>query len=158
MLGCSCFLRSSTVFYPSYLSYSIITKKKKIQAKFSTQEINKLCEPHLLDIHQPSVIAEIGEHWWPNRGELAEMPPKDPVIYRLYEGVLVYGHAIKVGTALLLLLLYTSVIAPILSYMYIMHLFYTFIFANADTDIGTLVGGYPREIRRRHHVYDRLQG
>jgi cyanate lyase len=23
------------------------------------------------------------------------MPPQDPVIYRLYEGVLVYGHAIK---------------------------------------------------------------
>ena len=27
------------------------------------------------------------------------MPPTDPVIYRLYEGVLVYGHAIKVSVS-----------------------------------------------------------
>ncbi|KAF8912568.1 cyanate lyase C-terminal domain-containing protein [Mucidula mucida] len=33
-------------------------------------------------------------HWWPNRG-LGPMPPTDPVIYRLYDSVLVYGTAIK---------------------------------------------------------------
>jgi len=31
----------------------------------------------------------------PNRGELGPMPPKDPVIYRLYEGLMVYGYPIK---------------------------------------------------------------
>ncbi|KAJ7879364.1 cyanate lyase C-terminal domain-containing protein [Mycena leptocephala] len=38
--------------------------------------------------------AEIGDQWWPSRG-LGPIPPTDPVIYRLYEGVLVYGHSIK---------------------------------------------------------------
>jgi len=30
-----------------------------------------------------------------NRGDLGPMPPTDPVIYRLYEGLLVYGYPIK---------------------------------------------------------------
>ncbi|KAG6914835.1 hypothetical protein DXG01_015056 [Tephrocybe rancida] len=62
------------------------------QAKFSTEELNKLSE--VLDIPNVDSLAALGEHWWPNRG-LGPMPPTDPVIYRLYEGVLVYGHAIK---------------------------------------------------------------
>ena len=55
---------------------------------------------------------ELGSHWWPNRG-LGGGIPSDPglphgtsrnrlapdaitlVIYRLYEGVIVYGHPIK---------------------------------------------------------------
>lgn len=60
------------------------------------------------------LIAELGPHWYPNRG-IGPIPPTDPVIYRLFEasqptppfflsayalfclkGVLVYGHAIKV--------------------------------------------------------------
>lgn len=36
----------------------------------------------------------MGEHWWPDRG-LDGPVPVDPVLYRLYEGVLVYGHPIK---------------------------------------------------------------
>lgn len=63
------------------------------QAKFTMEEVDKLA--HLLDINQHSILAEIGDHWWPNRGELAEMPPKDPVLYRLYEGIMVYGQPIK---------------------------------------------------------------
>ncbi|KAG8993834.1 Cyanate hydratase [Tulasnella sp. JGI-2019a] len=30
-----------------------------------------------------------------NRGDLGPMPPTDPVIYRLYEGIMVYGYPIK---------------------------------------------------------------
>jgi cyanate lyase len=36
----------------------------------------------VLDIQ--NIDAEIGAHWWPNRG-LGPTPPTDPVIYRLYE-------------------------------------------------------------------------
>lgn len=62
------------------------------QAKFSTGELQKISE--VLDIPTSESLNGLGEHWWPNRG-LGPMPPTDPVIYRLYEGVLVYGHAIK---------------------------------------------------------------
>jgi cyanate lyase len=53
----------------------------------------------------------LGPHWWPQRG-LGPVPPQDPVVYRLfevrllalavsflayvYQGVMVYGQAIKV--------------------------------------------------------------
>ncbi|KAF8274670.1 Cyanase [Lactarius quietus] len=43
---------------------------------------------------QVNLVAELGEHWYPNRG-IRPIPPTDPVIYRLFEGVLVYGHALK---------------------------------------------------------------
>ncbi|KAN0138780.1 Cyanate lyase C-terminal domain containing protein [Lactarius tabidus] len=43
--------------------------------------------------HQ-SLVAELGSNWYPNRG-IGPIPPTDPVIYRLFEGVLVYGHALK---------------------------------------------------------------
>src|SRR5947207_16013293 len=36
-----------------------------------------------------------GEHFFPDRAKLVEMPPRDPVIYRLYEIVQVYGYAYK---------------------------------------------------------------
>ncbi|KAJ3503144.1 hypothetical protein NMY22_g18351 [Coprinellus aureogranulatus] len=62
------------------------------QAKFNDEEISKLSE--LLGFGEQYIASEIGSHWWPNRG-LGDMPPKDPVIYRLYEGVMVYGHSIK---------------------------------------------------------------
>ncbi|KAH7912822.1 cyanate lyase C-terminal domain-containing protein [Hygrophoropsis aurantiaca] len=62
------------------------------QAKFTPEELAQLAQ--LLDIPSASLQSELGAHWWPNRG-LGPMPPTDPVIYRLYESVLVYGHAIK---------------------------------------------------------------
>jgi len=62
------------------------------QAKFTEDELKKVSE--VLGIRTIDSLSELGEHWWPNRG-LGPMPPTDPVIYRLYEGVLVYGHAIK---------------------------------------------------------------
>ncbi|KAJ7760819.1 cyanate hydratase [Mycena maculata] len=62
------------------------------QAKFTPEELNKVSE--VLEIEVGLLQAGLGDHWWPNRG-LGPLPPTDPVIYRLYEGVLVYGHAIK---------------------------------------------------------------
>jgi len=62
------------------------------QAKFTSEELKKVSE--ILRIPPEESLGALGEHWWPNRG-IGPMPPTDPVIYRLYEGILVYGHAIK---------------------------------------------------------------
>ncbi|OBZ72404.1 Cyanate hydratase, partial [Grifola frondosa] len=63
------------------------------QAKLSSEELVKLSE--VLELPQGNLHEEIGENWFPHRG-IGPMPPTDPVLYRLYEGVLVYGNAIKV--------------------------------------------------------------
>ncbi|KAF4570972.1 hypothetical protein EYR36_008299 [Pleurotus pulmonarius] len=62
------------------------------QAKFTPDELKKVAE--VVGINSAELVQDLGDHWWPNRG-LGPIPPTDPVIYRLYEGVLVYGHAIK---------------------------------------------------------------
>ncbi|KAF5358804.1 hypothetical protein D9758_008537 [Tetrapyrgos nigripes] len=62
------------------------------QAKFTKEELQKLSQ--VLGLDESSLAGGLGEHWWPYRG-LGTTPPTDPVIYRLYEGVLVYGHPIK---------------------------------------------------------------
>ncbi|CDO76986.1 hypothetical protein BN946_scf184298.g13 [Trametes cinnabarina] len=62
------------------------------QAKATPEELAKLGE--VLDVPATSLQAEIGEQWFPRRG-LGPVPPQDPLIYRLFEGVLVYGTPIK---------------------------------------------------------------
>jgi len=62
------------------------------QAKFSPEELDKLGQ--VLDIQTAGLHAQIGSHWFPQRG-VGPVPPTDPLIYRLYEGVLVYGQPIK---------------------------------------------------------------
>jgi len=49
----------------------------------------------VLGVDSGSIKAELGDHWFPNRGDPCPVPPKDATLYRLFEGVLVYGHAIK---------------------------------------------------------------
>ncbi|KAL1744724.1 cyanate lyase C-terminal domain-containing protein [Schizophyllum fasciatum] len=60
-------------------------------AKPDAEELAKLGE--VLGIQ--GLKDDVSPQWWPMRGGVGPMPPTDPVIYRLYEGVLVYGHAIK---------------------------------------------------------------
>lgn len=62
------------------------------QARFSPSDIKTLAE--VLDVDLASFDAQVGEHWYPHRG-IGPAVPTDPVIYRLYEGVQVYGEAIK---------------------------------------------------------------
>ncbi|KAH8918200.1 Cyanase [Atractiella rhizophila] len=62
------------------------------QARASAEDLQKLST--VLDIHIESLKKELGEHYWPARG-LGEMPPKDPLIYRLYEIVQVFGWPLK---------------------------------------------------------------
>ena len=64
-----------------------------IKAKLTAEQIGELAKAH--EIPSQSVHDQLGAHWWPNRG-LGQSPPADPVIYRLYEGVMVYGQPIKV--------------------------------------------------------------
>ncbi|PAV16687.1 Cyanase [Pyrrhoderma noxium] len=62
------------------------------QSKLEPEHIEKLGE--VLDIPAVQISNELGAHWWPNRG-LGSSIPTDPVIYRFYEGVMIYGHPIK---------------------------------------------------------------
>ncbi|KAL0573234.1 Cyanate hydratase [Marasmius crinis-equi] len=62
------------------------------QARFSAEDLQKLSS--VLEISHTELQASLGEHWWPYRG-LGPSIPTDPVIYRLYEGVMVYGQPIK---------------------------------------------------------------
>jgi len=63
------------------------------QAKASEDELRALA--NVLNIsHAEWLMKHFGPRWYPNRG-IGPVPPTDPVIYRLFEGVLVYGHAIK---------------------------------------------------------------
>jgi len=62
------------------------------QAKFGPGDLDKIAK--FLDLAPADLHAQIGAHWWPQRS-LGPTPPTDPLIYRLYEGVLVYGQPIK---------------------------------------------------------------
>ncbi|EUC63890.1 cyanate hydratase [Rhizoctonia solani AG-3 Rhs1AP] len=64
------------------------------QAKPAPEDLSKLSEA--LGVPHQSLKDSLGDHWWPTRG-LGPDPPQDPVIYRLHEGVLVYGYPIKVS-------------------------------------------------------------
>src|SRR5436190_9792402 len=49
----------------------------------------------VLDVPLDALEDTFGEHFFPDRAKLVEMPPRDPLIYRLYEIVQVYGYAYK---------------------------------------------------------------
>ncbi len=61
------------------------------QAKPSPEDIQKLSS--LLEIDQKTLEAQMSG--FPDRGRTVEMPPKEPLIYRLYEIVQNYGYAYK---------------------------------------------------------------
>ncbi|GAA5837975.1 hypothetical protein JCM5353_001167 [Sporobolomyces roseus] len=62
------------------------------QAKPEKKDLEGLS--HVLSI--PLKANAMGEdHYFPERGAVTPMPPTDPVLYRLYEAVLVYGYPIK---------------------------------------------------------------
>ncbi|KAH9954339.1 cyanate hydratase [Russula dissimulans] len=64
------------------------------QAKASEDELGALAGVLKLSPKLEELADQVGSHWYPNRG-IGPVPPTDPLIYRLFEGVLVYGHAIK---------------------------------------------------------------
>lgn len=60
-----------------------------MKAKFTKEELVEVS--NILEIPATESRGAIGEHWWPNRG-LGPIPPQDPVIYRLYEVLVVFDH------------------------------------------------------------------
>jgi len=62
------------------------------QAKMNPEEISALAK--VLGINEGDIHTTVGAHWFPDRG-LGTAIPSDPVVYRLYEGVMVYGQPIK---------------------------------------------------------------
>ncbi|KAJ5098104.1 hypothetical protein N7532_005105 [Penicillium argentinense] len=61
------------------------------QAKASPEDIHRLAS--LLQIPQHPLEEQLSG--FPDRGRSVEMPPKEPLIYRLYEIVQNYGYAYK---------------------------------------------------------------
>ncbi|KAF2140783.1 uncharacterized protein K452DRAFT_288866 [Aplosporella prunicola CBS 121167] len=61
------------------------------QAKASPEDIKNLSE--LLSIPVEKLESQLSG--WPDRGRIIDMPPKDPLVYRLYEVVQNYGYAYK---------------------------------------------------------------
>ncbi|EYE96541.1 putative cyanate hydratase [Aspergillus ruber CBS 135680] len=61
------------------------------QAKASPEDISNLSS--LLEIPKPVLEEQLGG--FPDRGRSVEMPPREPLIYRLYEIVQNYGYAYK---------------------------------------------------------------
>jgi cyanate lyase len=53
------------------------------QAKPIGNDFDNLAK--VLDVEKGSIKDELGDHWFPNRGDLGPVPPKDATIYRLYE-------------------------------------------------------------------------
>ncbi|KAJ4351314.1 Cyanate hydratase [Didymosphaeria variabile] len=61
------------------------------QAQASPEDIKKLS--HVLDIPAETLGSQLSG--FPDRGRTIDMPPKEPLIYRLYEIVQNYGYAYK---------------------------------------------------------------
>lgn len=61
------------------------------QAKASPEDIERLAD--LLDLNCAELETQLSG--FPDRGRSVEMPPKEPLIYRLYEIVQNYGYAYK---------------------------------------------------------------
>ncbi|SAM00058.1 hypothetical protein [Absidia glauca] len=64
-----------------------------IKAKPTPEEIEKLAQS--LNLPSSYLVSEYGPQFYPDRGGLMSLPPTDPVLYRLYEIVQVYGYPIK---------------------------------------------------------------
>ncbi|GAA5908107.1 hypothetical protein JCM5296_002229 [Sporobolomyces johnsonii] len=63
------------------------------QAKPLKEDLEKLA--NVLGLPLTSLNKALGEHYFPERGQVTPMPPTDPLMYRLYEALLVYGFPIK---------------------------------------------------------------
>lgn len=83
------------------------------QAKATPEQLHALTD--FLGIQPATITAALGDNWFPDRG-IGPIPPTDPVIYRLYEAVLVYGHPLKVHC-----LFYDNVFAGALSEQAVIH-------------------------------------
>lgn len=61
------------------------------QARATPEDVTKLSQ--LLDVPEPTLSQQL--NGYPDRGRTMDMPPKEPLIYRLFEIVQNYGYAYK---------------------------------------------------------------
>ena len=61
------------------------------QSRASPEDVTKLSK--LLDVDESTLIQQLAGY--PDRGRVIEMPPREPLMYRLYEIVQNYGPAYK---------------------------------------------------------------
>lgn len=61
------------------------------QARATTEDIDKLSE--ILGVDKKKLTQELAG--FPDRGRTIDFPPREPLIYRLYEIVQNYGYAYK---------------------------------------------------------------
>lgn len=61
------------------------------QASATPEDIKKLSE--VMGVDEARLTQQLGGY--PDRGRTLDMPPKEPLIYRLYEVVQNYGYAYK---------------------------------------------------------------
>lgn len=62
------------------------------QAKPDRNDVQKLSSA--LNLQQSYLDEAFGDDFFPHRG-LGDFPPQDPVLYRLYEVIVVYGYPLK---------------------------------------------------------------
>ncbi|GAA6011092.1 hypothetical protein JCM10207_005493 [Rhodosporidiobolus poonsookiae] len=63
------------------------------QAKPLKEDVSGLAR--VLGLPETAIWRDLGNHFYPERGQVTPMPPTDPVLYRLYEIILVYGYPLK---------------------------------------------------------------
>lgn len=63
------------------------------QAKPEESDIKALAA--LLDIEETTLTTALGPQYFPDKGKLIDLPPRDPLLYRLYEIVQNFGYAYK---------------------------------------------------------------
>ncbi|KAG2222062.1 hypothetical protein INT45_007948 [Circinella minor] len=63
------------------------------QAKPSKEELEKLSA--VLNLPESHLKEELGESYYPDRGGLISTVPTDPLLYRLYEIIQVFGYPLK---------------------------------------------------------------
>ena len=53
-----------------------------MQAKFTEDDLRKVAA--IVGVPVEAAVGALGDHWYPYRG-IGPIPPKDPVLYRLFE-------------------------------------------------------------------------
>ncbi|TNY18726.1 cyanate lyase C-terminal domain-containing protein [Rhodotorula diobovata] len=81
----------ASLFYGQVRCFS--SSPESSDAKPTEVEVKKLGK--VLGLQEGPLLKHFHTHWFPERGDLTPMPPRDPTLYRLYEIILVYGYGIK---------------------------------------------------------------
>ncbi|CAG8496635.1 5725_t:CDS:2, partial [Dentiscutata heterogama] len=85
----------ASVFYGQMTFLRIVSIGLSLLKKAKPEEADLKKLSAILDLPQQYLTTDIGQTFFPTRGGLFELPPRDPFIYRLYEIMQVYGLPLK---------------------------------------------------------------